>query len=85
MATTSFSITSSVYTEISTTGTALVTNECSAPVRIVFAGALPTVGTEDYMTLRTDVYGLAQVDSVPVGNIYARSDRDGDVCKVTVS
>jgi hypothetical protein len=84
MATTSFIVDSTAYVEISTTGTALVTNESSDHLRIRFAAALPAANVSGYLTLKPN-QGLVQTDDIPTGNIYARADKEGYAAKVTVS
>ena len=84
MATTSFIVDSTTYVEVSTTGTALLTNESSDHLRVVFDGALPPPTVSGYLTLKPN-QGLVQTDGVPAGNIYVRADKEGYTAKVTVS
>ena len=84
MATQAIIVDSTVYVEVSTTGTALVTNEGSDPVRIMFNVSLPAVGVSTYLTLQPN-QGLQQNANLPVGNIYARAHTEGRTSKVTVS
>ncbi len=86
MTTATFDIDDTTYVEIvdGNTDDALITNESSEPLRIIFADSLPAVGALNWLTLRQGSHGLIKAAGLPEGRVYARSN-DGKQNRATVS
>lgn len=83
MATVSTTVDSTAYVLL-TAADALVQNESSYPLRVIFAPSLPAAGDTNFHTLVSN-QAILKSGGLPTGNIYARADVVGEDCKISVS
>tara|TARA_R110000803_G_scaffold13482_1_gene37877 strand:- start:24701 stop:24955 length:255 start_codon:yes stop_codon:yes gene_type:complete len=67
-----------------TAADALVQNTSSYPIRVIFAGSLPSVNDANYHTI-DPTQAVLKSAGLPAGNIYARSHLADRTCTVSVS